>query len=259
MSLAAQSDLNGNGEVDMDDRHGFLSTSTYVPPAFWISMGVTVINFDENNLPVFGGQEERFINVWGAIMDNIRDNGVWFMPSSPDTAHDPRLFGIFESGRALFLNNIFFTIPRLRAMEIDFGIIPFPKLDERQENYYTRLHWLELFCLPNTASDDDLLRTSVILEALASEAAKMSIPAYYDISLKTQMARDDDSEEMLDILFNTRVLDWGDTVWYNDLRNPIFRAMFERGDRDIVSRMERAENTMNNRIARMIEAFEALD
>ena len=59
--------------------------------------------------------------------------------------------------------------------------------------------------VPKTNSD--LERTGIILEALARESSDTVIPAYYDVTLKNKLLRDDDSVKMLDIIFGNRKLD----------------------------------------------------
>ena len=62
-----------------------------------------------------------------------------------------------------------------------------------------------MFLVPKTAPDPE--RTSIILEAMASASSKIVIPAYYDVQLARKYSRDDESEAILDIIFENRVLD----------------------------------------------------
>ena len=256
--LMARSDLNGDGNITLDDQHGFISTSKMVMPSFWIAGGVKSIYKDENDIPYFAAMEPKFVDVYDKIIEYVRNNDAWFKAPEPNVQNDPVLVNLFKSGRALFFDNQFHTIKDLRDMEIDFGILPFPKLNEDQESYYTRLHWTELFCLPISKDEEALERTSVILEALACESAKYVVPAYYDISLKTKMSRDEESESMVDILFNTRVFDYGDTIWCGDIRDGRFTALFENGSTDLISTMERIQKTVTRNIDRLVATFEDL-
>ncbi|MCL1795242.1 MAG: extracellular solute-binding protein [Oscillospiraceae bacterium] len=256
--LTARADLDGDGKTTLDDRHGFISTSRMVMPSFWIAGGVKSIYKDENDIPYLGAMEPSFVEVYDAIISYVRNNDAWFKAPNPNVQNDPVLVNLFKSGRALFFDNNFYTIKDLRDMEINFGILPFPKLNEDQKNYYTRLYWTELFCLPVSADEAALARTSVILEALACESAKYVIPAYYDVSLKTKMTRDVESEAMVDLLFHTRVFDFGDTVWNGYIRDGNFTALFEKGSTDLISTMQKIQNTLQKEIDKMVDIFEAL-
>ncbi|MBQ9428468.1 MAG: hypothetical protein IJU41_02860, partial [Clostridia bacterium] len=55
--------------------------------------------------------------------------------------------------------------------------------------------------------DDE--RTGAIIDAIGFYSQKEIIPAYYDKTLHGQYTRDEDSSEMLDIIFSTRAYDLG--------------------------------------------------
>ena len=103
------------------------------------------------------------------------------------------------------------------------------------------------------------MRTGVILESLACESSKSVIPVYYDMVLKTKMARDEESEAMVDILFSTRVFDFGDTIWVDTIREGKFTDLFERGSTDLVSTMEKIQNTVQKDIDKLVDTFTALN
>jgi len=88
-------------------------------------------------------------------------------------------------------------------METDFGIIPYPKYDEEQTNYYTHLiaHG-PIMTIPMTTPDLEF--TGMIIEALAAEGYKKVKPVLIDVALKTKQVRDDDSAEMIDIVLEGR-------------------------------------------------------
>ena len=144
-------------------------------------------------------------------------------------------------------------------MNSDFGILPYPKYNEQQDKYYSRMEGCELFFAPISADQTALDRSSVILEAMASESAKSVIPVYYDLALKTKFARDAESEEILDILFANRVFDLGDTAWCDQVRDPVFASMFKNNNRDLVSKLDSLEKTIGKLIDKTVTAFESLD
>ncbi len=115
----------------------------------------------------------------------------------------------FIDGRALFMNGTINTaVQNLREMKDDFGIIPYPKFDEDQENYITNVDGgHDVLCVPVTVSDTE--RTGIITEALCAESYKKVVPAYYEVALKTKYTRDDESIAMIDNIVNSRVFDLG--------------------------------------------------
>jgi hypothetical protein len=66
-----------------------------------------------------------------------------------------------------------------------------------------------MLCIPKTASDEDVARTGVIIEAMCAETYKQVIPVVYDIALGTKYLRDDESFEMLDYIYDGILYDFG--------------------------------------------------
>ena len=146
---------------------------------------------------------------------------------------------MFANSQSLFIDTTFFAIEKMRAMETDFGIIPYPKLNETQKDYVSRIEYY--FTTQVAIINPDIDRAGIMLEALNSYSAKTIIPAFYEIALKTKHARDDDSAEMLDLILDTLVIDIGDTTLCDRIRDGFMAAMFERNDRNLASRIERTE------------------
>ena len=112
----------------------------------------------------------------------------------------------FEDNRIFLYAIILRNIELLRGMDIDFGVLPYPKLDENQKSYLTHVGGASpIMCIPGTNGDLD--STGYILEAMSIASYHMAVPAYYEIALKTKYSRDDDSSEMLDIILESRMYD----------------------------------------------------
>jgi hypothetical protein len=85
--------------------------------------------------------------------------------------------------------------------------------NDKNGNFFRILGLLFSFFFANffrlSALTVDVERSSVIVEALSAESKRYVVPAYYDISLSIKDVRDEESKEMLDILFAGRVYDIG--------------------------------------------------
>ena len=67
-------------------------------------------------------------------------------------------------------------VEKLRDMNADFGIIPWPKFDETEDKYYTNVDAdCSLIGVPIANSRPE--RTSIIIEALAAEGLSVGNPA----------------------------------------------------------------------------------
>ena len=99
---------------------------------------------------------------------------------------------------------------------------------------------------------------SAVMEAMASESATTVVPAYYDVTLKTKMTCDNDSAEMLDLIFENRVFDLGDTIWCDEIRDGVFNPMFATDDRSLSSKFATMQSKMDAKIANTISSFRSI-
>jgi hypothetical protein len=144
----------------------------------------------------------------------------------------------------------------LRDMETDFGIIPPPKFNNEQSDYCVAIHpgCTSSIAIPVTVENTE--RTGTILEALTAESKYTLLPAYYDISLKTKFARDDESQEMLDIIFANRIYDlgqvfsWGNAQAFYEQQlskgTGNLTSYWEKNEIKITTAMQKTMDTLNN-------------
>ena len=125
----------------------------------------------------------------------------------------------------------------MRSFDVDFGIIPFPKADEKQGRYYTRNGGGFPLMVPANAQNPD--RTGVILETLAAESKNTTLPAYKEINLKTKYVRDEESVEMLNNIFENTYMDLGDVIFLEGIGGILVTEM--RGNANFASLIEKNE------------------
>ena len=84
-------------------------------------------------------------------------------------------------------------------MEDDYGILPFPKLDDQQTEYHGLLHNSSNFVtVPVTAQHVDEI--CAVIEAMCAESYRSVVETFYDIALKTKYSRDSFSGRCIDII-----------------------------------------------------------
>ena len=251
MAKSAVRDVDGDGVMDKNDRYGLVSMVKYVLPCFWVAAKVETIARTSDGLPEFTLiQDEKFTSAIQKIFEITYDNNSWYRNTTERENYSKIHDEIFMSDRALFFNNTFKMVEDVRSMETDFGIIPYPKFTAEQTNYYTRMEGCFPFIVPKTVTEPATV--GAIIEAMSCESLNYVIPAYYEVSLKNKHARDEESAEMLDIIFSNRVMDLGDSIWCGILRDGIFVDMFAKNDRNLISRLEKVENQMNKAITKVI-------
>ena len=88
----------------------------------------------------------------------------------------------------------------LNGMESQYGVVPMPKYDASQTEYY---HYIDT-CAPMFAimkqADDEL--TAIVLEYMNYESQNLLLPAFFEQTIKTKRMSDPEGrdEEMLDII-----------------------------------------------------------
>jgi hypothetical protein len=137
-------------------------------------------------------------------------------------------------------------------MEADFGIVPIPKWDESQADYRCTVNFHVSTCITIPITDGDPERTGVFLEALGCKSKYTLQPAYYDIALNGKYVRDEESSDMLDIIFANRVYDIGLIGDFAGIRGTI-DTMVDKDDRNFVSQMEKARPKIEKDMATKIE------
>lgn len=193
---AATKDLNGDGVLKReDDRFGYAGWYPEIIPALFCGYGGQAISKDEDNLPVLNVDNERTYNVVDKMLEVFDLDGA-FVVTGTYGEEDK----MFDEGRLLFNDAFLSAVPRTRGLEnIDVGFIPYPKIDEDQEEYYTRT--ANISCLTYIpVTNDDLEKTGAVLESLAYYSSQTVLPTYFDIILSVKSARDVESEQMIPII-----------------------------------------------------------
>ena len=118
-----------------------------------------------------------------------------------------------------------FHVHTLRQSETDFGILPMPKYDAAQQEYVQSADgWcISPVVIPAIVGNKD--RAGFIVEALAEASSVMVKPEYYEIILKGKLTRDQESAEMLDIIYTNFVVDPADLYQWGNFENEMIASM----------------------------------
>lgn len=194
-------DLDGNGTMDANDLYGFTTDWFSAAVTYQYAFNNPVMTKDEGGIPEVTYNNGKMPEIVDRLIDFFNNEGSFpggWGVSGP----------IWTAGHALFLNGLFSSAESYRDLEFDFGIIPYPKWDEAQTEYYTMSDGAhDVMAVPKTVVD--LERASIIIEALNAESYKQVIPAYYETALKVKYTRDDESVRVLDMLLAARTFDFG--------------------------------------------------
>lgn len=253
MAEDVTSDINGDNVYDENDRYGWLSIAKHISPSFWVAAGVQTITKDANDIPVYTmGENQRMLDVLQLAYDMSWGDSYWY--------HVEELHGasvkeppIFANGNALFTSTTFYTLfdSYYRDIEFDYGIIPYPKYDEAQETYYSRVEGGNLCFVPVTCADPDF--AGAMMEALACEFKNTVLPAYYEMGLKVKYSRDEQSGQVLDLVMSNRIYDLGDTIYNPAVRDGFVFNKMTSGKAITASDIEKSVKKVTKTIEKMVE------
>lgn len=201
-------DLDGDGTITTDDQLGLTTTTGFASSAYLWGSGqqICVINNDgvqELNLP-----NENF----NTIVDKIYElyYGSYGVNAVVYNDEDWTNATQFRNNKTFMINHYLYTALRLRDLETDFGILPYPMLDENQDKYYSVADGFHTgLAVPITAATEDYGFIGAVIEELNVESYNTVVPAYYDIALKIKGARDDESVAVMDMIRDGLTFDFG--------------------------------------------------
>ena len=248
-SRAVAKDLDGDGVMGEKDQWGCIGEAfnTY---AYMVGCGVQAYEKNKDDIPVFTVNSERFHDSFvKAIQLNRDDESTMFADrfKAADVWADV-IDPAFSEGRVLFNVAGLVRVTVFRAMETDFGILPMPKFDKEQKEYFSIVSTgsANTISIPVTA---DAERSGAVIEALSAESHYILTPAFYDTVLKTKAARDDDSADMLDIIFANRIFDVAYIFDWGGLIGSIMNLMNEdKISSTVESKLKSAETSLEKTI-----------
>ena len=248
---------NGNGKVDYDeDTFGFVTHNSSLG-AFYYAAGLKVIDKDKDDMPIFPEQNAEYVNL---VLD--KSIKIWSDKSitwsaDRDGGDSVILQEIFQEGRGLFMGEVMQLVFRLREMEINFGLIPFPKYDSNQENYGHFVHQTTaLLSIPVSCKNYE--KIGAFVEAMAYESMYTLTPAYYETALTGKYFRDPESSEMLDIILKSRTFDLGSTHMFDwGGIGSVFTTLLNKGSNAYAStyqkKIKAAKTKLNKELAKILK------
>ena len=93
-----------------------------------------------------------------------------------------------------------------------------------------------------------------MIDAYSAWAKNYLTPAYYEINLRYKDLRDDESEEMLDIIFDNIVYDMGECFGFGKVSS-IFLEQVKDGNSDVVSIFETRKPQAEAEIEQLIATY----
>ncbi len=245
-------DINGDSVMDENDQYGL---NSYGAPwlasigNYWWACGETISKFDENGKPYFAMDNERTYIIFDKLYQLLCEDDIayWDKTEGKDL--------IFWKGQSLFASMMIRDVEVNRDKDLQYGLVPYPKYDEAQEKYYSLVDGhSSVMCLPVTLSEEDAAFTGAMVEVLSAETYNSVMPAYYETAMQIKFAQDETFPEMLDLIRQGRVFNFG-YVYDTAINRDIIVNLITSKSTALASKLASAEKITNKYYEKIIELY----
>ena len=248
---------NGNDAIDEEDLFG-LVVNCHSIRAMVTTCGIpfTERNDDGGYDLIFFG--EKTVSLFEELYSYVHENDGVYMKVLADDADYTDILAMFTGGHTLFITGTLDQSAKLRSMETNFGILPFPKYDLDQETYLSHSYdGHSIFSIPSSLTNTDM--SGMIMEAMGAESRYSVVPKYYDVVLKGRTTRDNESQEMLDIIRQNLFFDFA-FVHSNSLDRIFshFGDLIESSNRSFVSTHVANASKVEGLLEELMAAYEGI-
>lgn len=210
MACLASEDLDGNGTRDQYDRYGLLVQTADVQMLYQAFGEHYTQKNSEGELKLVLGQTSRASDVFDKIASMFADQTNTLVSNRFDSTSQHTIniqMPCFTEGRALFYISGVLRLFELRSSSMKYGLLPLPKYHADQDRYYhpVKGNWGSGVSIPRCVSEPETV--AFVLEAIAAASAEVVQPAYYDLTLGTNLVKDPDSRNMLGVVLNSITYD----------------------------------------------------
>lgn len=194
-------DVNGNTAKDEGDVFGY---TCYAQRESWgCAFDLDVFGEVDGNLKITLNADKAADIISKMYSFYFEQNGVYVTTDYEinGVIQVPYHRNLFKAGNVMVTEmEIKYIGDELRYSDIDYGILPMPKWDEAQDNYYSSGSG-QTVVIPKT--NPDLEFTGIILDAMCYETYTRIVPAYYEFALKEKFLQNEEDKAMIDIITDT--------------------------------------------------------
>ena len=243
---------DNNDYKDMEDTFGFMCPNGFY--GWYESFGIEMIKKEGDDLVLNAHCDEAY-----ELIERLH-----YMIVESDfgyTDAEAIVNDMFAQNQALFvygkLRNAYDVF---RYHEVDYGILPVPKLNEDQADYHSA-YTDRFFVVPSSSvSGKDAQDIGFILEALSAEGYRTIYPAYYEEAMQNRYSTDAESKQILSMLHKYRVISfsyiYGGKECYT---RGLSTLIAERQSKDYASFLAEGAGAADQKISDLKELFSELN
>ncbi len=199
-------DSNGNSKADEEDTYGFASLAWVPLISFQTAADIPIVARDQETGSLYVSplvdNKDKSVNLAEMITDFIADDSTFTWVPGVFSGNLAELH--LSSGRVMFELISNFDLVTTKESDVKVGVLPYPKWDEKQEEYKT-LSWNGFLVIPTTVQNLDMVGDTVEMLAYFSEPVTT---AFYETLLGAKIADAPDDVQMLDIIWKSQTSDY---------------------------------------------------
>ena len=244
-------DIDGNGIWDKEDQYGFSASWDWECPAYLSPGNYLILTKDEDGSVKLNDDYAHLTQIAEKFVRLFTENNVAFAFRSAEIAPDYPI--PMSSGRIFALSMHLGHISMLRSSDVEYGIVPLPKFDKNQEKY-TGYDWGHLFAIPANAPDPEM--SGLIFDALTGESYNSILPVFKEQQLGLKFTRDEESIEMLGIIYDNILYDMGTRYQTLAPYYLILSELYYYNNTNVMSYMEKIESQMQAALETIIDFYD---
>lgn len=272
MASVVTEDTDGESGMSYTDTYGFLVNDNFIS-SMYIGAGQRMTTKDNNDEPIIAINGEGPARVYDKIYSFVTNTTASCQFSAANNSFNTTATAagktVWEaateavaSKRALFRAMALIDILDLGEYDCNFGVLPTPKYDEAQEEYYSRVSTVYATCVAIPVNVRDAEMSAIITDALMQASTDTAKDAYFQVIMKERKIQDTESEEMLDIIFDSRVYDlasvyhWGGTGEGDAASiSGFMNTVAVSGSNTFVSTWQSIESSVQTAMAETVDAY----
>ena len=229
--------------------------------------GTRILSPDPDGFPQLSINNETAINTVGKVLALMGDSSY---VSGNDLFHKAQwpmvlLRQAFEEGRCLFYSGGIDNAIEFNMDDV-FGILPVPKYNESQEQYYSLINtWTtNAYCIAANLDKTGAEFAGAVLDVMGfyswSKYPDSLAFNYYEKMLKNQKLSREESEAMLDLIFEARGCELGAIFQIgksggHTVNNMLVELIEAKGNKEFVSLYASYEGAFQNDVENLKEYF----
>jgi len=220
------SDENSDQKKSSGDQVGYICTWDGYYDDFYVGAGFNMCERNADGDLIIseewgGEREDNFVK---GLVDFTFTNDFLYATDSVAKTMFPTGLALFHNDRAHYAKTA------RETAEIEYGILPMPKLDTNQENYSTNIGFPHtLYAIASTSEQPE--SAALVLESTAAQSFTVITPVLFEDALKLRYSPELNDALMFDILRDTLCFDVG-RIYCSSLDNnswDIFRSSIAKG------------------------------